>query len=418
MSTAIFHEAFETLLAGKTRLVVLSSHYHFLSRFDKIIVIDDGRVVKCDCYSNVIKEYPQYQVQTNVAAAGAPGSVDIPSPVDSPKTPELSTVVVGVPVPEEGKNLIKREELFQGAVTSSTYVNFFSGATTSMNGYIAATLLMLIFAVCQIFRLAFDMWIGIWSSNNAHKPELLSTQQHPAHTHAFFYHWFILIFFLFVVLCFCRAFVFTLLCLNCSRNLYEKLVSAIFRAPVNLYFDITPVGRILNRFSQDMDAVDTVLPDNFLLNLQNGFFVLCGFAMCIVVTPYFLLLLAPLVYFIAYVQDYFRKTSRELKRLDRASRSPLFSMFGEAVTGLIIIRSYDKYDYIFSATMSRIGHNMRHFYHFWMSNRWLAIRIDFISGVIVWAVSLFAVLAIKYGGSIDPNYVGYVSQAYALIYCI
>ena len=442
VSTAIFHEAFESLLAKKTRLVVLSSHYHFLSHFDKIIVIQDGRMAMCDTYSNVISAFPQYQVHASTSTPGLEqeegqvgvgvgvgeegGNVNIPTTVNTMNTPPLPSLDIATTTPikttqdtntapdahkadgEAGKNLIKKEEVFQGAVTSSTYINFFSGATNNMNGYIAATLLLLLFAVCQVFRLAFDMWIGIWASNNAHRPEMLSTQAQPTHTHEFFYHWFIIIFCIFVVLCFYRAFMFTLLCLNCSRNLYEKLVFAIFHAPVNLYFDITPIGRILNRFSQDLDAVDTLLPDNFLLNLQNGFFVLCGFVMCIVVTPYFILLLAPLIYFIVYVQDYFRKTSRELKRLDRATRSPLFSMFGEAVSGLVIIRSFDKYNYIFDTTMTHIGNNMRHFYHFWMSNRWLAIRVDCISGIVVLGVSLFAVLVIEYGGSIDPNYVGYV----------
>lgn len=224
--------------------------------------------------------------------------------------------------------------------------------------------------------------------------------------------WFIGLFFLFLGLCIIRAQVFIQICLTCSKNLYTRLLYAVFAAPINTYFDITPIGRILNRFSQDLDAVDTILPDNFLQNLQNGFFVLSAFVMCIVVTPYFIILLVPVIYFIMFVQDHFRRSSRELKRLDRVTRSPLFSLFGESLQGLFVIRAFNKVEYTMTQTLLKTNANMKHFFHFWMSNRWLAIRIDCVSGLIFLAVAVASVIVTKYGGNIDPNYVGLVFYIY------
>lgn len=157
---------------------------------------------------------------------------------------------------------------------------------------------------------------------------------------------------------------------------------------------MTPIGRILNRFTQDLDSVDTLLPDSFLLNLQNAFFLLSVFIMCIVVTPYFIILIIPTLIIIFYAQDYFRKSSRELKRLDRSSRSPLFSLFGEAIQGLNVLRAFNKTTYIFEKSIIRIRANMRNCHYLWLSNRWIAIRIDMLSGIVFFAVSVIIIIFI------------------------
>ena len=170
--------------------------------------------------------------------------------------------------------------------------------------------------------------------------------------------------------------------------------------------DVTPVGRILNRFTQDLDAVDTLLPDSFLLNLQNAFFLLSAFAMCVVVTPFFLALVVPAIGAVYLAQDYFRKSSRELKRLDRSSRSPLFSLFGETLQGLNVIRAFGKGDFVLSLSIERIRANMRNCHYLWMTNRWIAVRVDVMSG------SVFFAAAVRSGCARKESVCGVISDSF------
>lgn len=105
------------------------------------------------------------------------------------------------------------------------------------------------------------------------------------------------------------------------------------------FFDTTPMGRVLNRFSSDLYTVDDSLP--FILNiLLASLFNLLG--MLIVISyglPWVLVLLAPLSLFYYRTQDFYRHTSRELKRLCSLTLSPVYSHFSETLTGLGTIRA-------------------------------------------------------------------------------
>ena len=158
---------------------------------------------------------------------------------------------------------------------------------------------------------------------------------------------------------------------------------------------MTPVGRILNRFTQDLDAVDTLLPDSFLLNLQNAFFLLSAFVMCIVVTPYFVILIIPTLGAVYSAQDYFRRSSRELKRLDRSTRSPLFSLFGETLNGLGVIHAYGKTKFVFEKSLNRVQRNMKACYYFWLTQRWLALRVDVLSAGMFFAAAVSIPLTVE-----------------------
>lgn len=105
------------------------------------------------------------------------------------------------------------------------------------------------------------------------------------------------------------------------------------------FFDTTPMGRVLNRFSSDLYSVDDSLP--FILNiLLASLFNLLG--MLVVITyglPWVLVPLLPLALFYHRTQDFYRHTSRELKRLCSLTLSPVYSHFSETLTGLGTIRA-------------------------------------------------------------------------------
>lgn len=91
------------------------------------------------------------------------------------------------------------------------------------------------------------------------------------------------------------------------------------------FFDSTPIGRVINRFSKDLDDIDVQLPAIFEQLLQNLLLIVTSIAVISYAIPFFLVAVPFILVFYIWLVRYFRPTQREAKRLDNLSRSPLFS---------------------------------------------------------------------------------------------
>ena len=107
-----------------------------------------------------------------------------------------------------------------------------------------------------------------------------------------------------------------------SVNFHDTIFTAVLKAPINLFFDVTKTGQIINRFSSDMDHVDVQLPTFGIQFFQNSMYVFAAVVVCAISNVYFVPFLIPigLIYYTS--QYYYRKSSREVKRLEGISRSP------------------------------------------------------------------------------------------------
>ena len=141
-----------------------------------------------------------------------------------------------------------------------------------------------------------------------------------------------------VIFIYVRAAVFLLVSLKCTERLHDNMVIAVLRAPV-LFFDSNPLGRILNRFSEDIGCMDEILPQKFLLSIQLSLLLLTTFTLPIVANPWLLIVFLPVAVLVGFITRYYLKTSRDLKRLEVASRSPVLSHLAETMNGLDTIRT-------------------------------------------------------------------------------
>ncbi|KAJ8418122.1 hypothetical protein AAFF_G00138310 [Aldrovandia affinis] len=197
--------------------------------------------------------------------------------------------------------------------------------------------------------------------------------------------------------------------ISASRILHSRLLSNILRVPM-VFFDTTPSGRVVNRFAKDMFTVDESIPMSFrswlmcLLGVIGTLFVIC------LATPIFIAVIVPLAVIYYFVQRFYVATSRQLRRLDSVSRSPIYSHFSETVAGLSVIRAYGHQDRFLRHNKDTIDENLKSVYPWIVSNRWLAIRLEFLGNLVVFFSALFAVLS---RGSLDSGMVG-LSISYAL----
>jgi ABC-type multidrug transport system fused ATPase/permease subunit len=127
--------------------------------------------------------------------------------------------------------------------------------------------------------------------------------------------------------------------LRASRVLFARLLSVVLQAPTS-FFDTTPLGRIINRFSKDMNTVDQELVQTLRSYLMTLFSVFSTIVVISTITPIFTLCLIPILVFYAIQQAYFTVSYRELKRLDSVARSPIFALLGETLDGVATIRAF------------------------------------------------------------------------------
>ncbi|CAI2349449.1 unnamed protein product [Caenorhabditis sp. 36 PRJEB53466] len=198
--------------------------------------------------------------------------------------------------------------------------------------------------------------------------------------------------------------------LRASYGLHAPLIHSLLRAPIS-FFDTTPIGRIINRLSRDLDVIDK-LQDNIRMCTQTTLNALMILVLISISTPIFLVCAAPLIFIYYFVMVYYIPTSRQLKRLESANRSPILSIIAESIHGASSIRAFDKTDRTTHSLATSVDKFAQCRYLSHMSNRWLATRLELLGNTTVLFASLSATLSTKYFG-LTPGMAG-LSVSYAL----
>lgn len=200
--------------------------------------------------------------------------------------------------------------------------------------------------------------------------------------------------------------------IEASRKLHERMVFAIFRSPM-AFFETTPAGRILNRFSSDIYRIDEVLARTFNMLFNNSAKCLSTVLVISSTTPAFLFVVPPLAALYLYIQRYYLRASRELKRLDSVSKSPIFAHFQESLGGITTIRGYRQEKRFAMENEWRVDANLRAYFPSISANRWLAVRLEFIGSIIILCSAGFAIISVSKGGRLSAGQVG-LAMSYAL----
>lgn len=200
--------------------------------------------------------------------------------------------------------------------------------------------------------------------------------------------------------------------IEASRKLHERMAKAIFRSPMS-FFDTTPAGRILNRFSSDIYKVDEVLARTFNMLFVNV--AKSGFTLAVIsfTTPAFIGVIVPIGAMYLWIQRYYLRSSRELKRLDSVSRSPIYAHFQESLGGISTIRAYRQQQRFLLENEWRVDSNLKAFFPMISANRWLAIRLEFLGAVVILASAGFAIISVTSGSNLSAGMVG-LAMSYAL----
>uniref|UniRef100_A0A3Q3MK45 Multidrug resistance-associated protein 4 n=1 Tax=Labrus bergylta TaxID=56723 RepID=A0A3Q3MK45_9LABR len=176
-----------------------------------------------------------------------------------------------------------------------------------------------------------------------------------------------------------------------AQTLHNSMFNAIIRTPVR-FFDINPIGRILNRFSKDISQMDSTLPITFVdvyqLMLQNIGVV----AVAASVIPHILIPVLPLLLFFLYLRRFYLSTSRDVKRLESTTRSPVYSHLSSSLRGLWTIRALKAEGRLKKAFDTHQDLHSEAWFLFLMTSRWFALRLDSICSIFIMFASFGCIL--------------------------
>nr|XP_006814495.1 PREDICTED: ATP-binding cassette sub-family C member 8-like [Saccoglossus kowalevskii] len=196
-----------------------------------------------------------------------------------------------------------------------------------------------------------------------------------------------------------------------AKRLHIKLLRNIVHAPMRL-FDTTPIGRIMNRLSDDTQTVDQRIWITLYGILTAASISVSTIVVNTVVSPIFLVAAVPLVVTYVLIMRHFLTSARELQRLASISRSPVFAHFSETLGGITTIRAYSIQRRFWKRLCSTVDNNNVALLYMNTANRWVGTRLESIGALIVFAAGLSALLTCILG-ELEPSLVG-LSLAYAI----
>ncbi|XP_055006086.1 ATP-binding cassette sub-family C member 3 isoform X5 [Boleophthalmus pectinirostris] len=258
--------------------------------------------------------------------------------------------------PQEVDKLIQAETTETGKVKVTVYLEYAKAV-----GLALSVIICLLYGCQSAAAIGANVWLSDWTNdaNTNHTQERVNMRVGVYAALGIAQGLFLL-----VNCLLCRAYSMLL----AAKITHRKLLCGVLRAP-QTFFESTPTGRLLNRFSKDVDAIDSHIPENIDIWMRTFWYTLNVLLICCALTPMFLLVIVPLTLLYWWVQRFYVATSRQLKRLESVSRSPIYSHFSETVTGCSVIRAYGRQSAFVLMSDTKVDENQKSYYPGIVSNR-------------------------------------------------
>ncbi|OWM71292.1 hypothetical protein CDL15_Pgr011419 [Punica granatum] len=386
----VFDKCIKGELSKKTRVLV-TNQLHFLSQVDKIILVHEGMVKEEGTFDELSNNGMLFQKLMENAGKmeeyveekeGSSETLDNKTTAAKPTANgvenDLSKSSADTNKPKEAKSvLIKKEERETGVISSKVLIRY----KNALGGLWVVMILFSCYFLTEVLRVSSSTWLSYWTDQG----------DSPSHGPGYYNMIYAFLSFGQVLVALTNSYWLIISSLYAAKRLHDAMLNSILRAPM-VFFHTNPLGRIINRFAKDLGDIDRFVAQFVNMFLGQVSQLLSTFVLIGIVSTMSLWAIMPLLvlFYAAYL--YYQNSAREVKRLDSISRSPVYAQFGEALNGLSAIRAYKAYDRMAEINGKSVDNNIR-FYHVNMSgNRWLAIRLEFIGGLMIWFTATFAVM--------------------------
>ena len=389
VDSKVARDMFENGLKGdllRDKIIVLVTHHlHFARESDYIVVMDEGRIEAQGTFSEIEKKNIDLLNIFNVSSRKS-------SVVSSDQSIEEGE--------EENKNKEivekeKEEKVTEEVTTVSweTYKKYFTTLESHKKNIIV---IVILFITYQILTISFTRFIGLWSLEHSNFVRDFP-DKNPSEFNSKYYMvvaWFLAI--AIYLLSYFKRVRMSHFLLSTNSELHQKMLKTLMRAKV-LFFDINPIGTVLNRFSNDIGTLDK-LNLVTMFDLFDGILNSASLVLTVCIINPVIFLPAIIIIFLLYkAKQYFTKPNILTKKLEIASRSPIFSDVSSTLNGLIIIRVYNSGGRIIREFMDLLYNNSKAFLFMCKTNRLFAVSLDAgVKGMMIMGILIFTWVVFNY----------------------
>ncbi|XP_073071630.1 multidrug resistance-associated protein 1 isoform X5 [Manis javanica] len=403
------------LLKSKTRLLVTHG-IRYLPQVDVIIVMSGGKISEMGSYQELLardgafaeflrtyasSEQEQEEQDSGSAGISGPGKEvkqmengmlvsdtmgkqpqrqlsNSSYSGDASRHHNSATEVQKAGAKEDTWKLMERDKAQTGQVKLSVYWDYMKAI-----GLLLSFLSIFLFLCNHVAALASNYWLSLWTDD----PIVNGTQQRTEVRLSVYGALGILQ----GVTVFGYSMMVSIGGIFASRRLHLDLLHNVLRSPMS-FFERTPSGNLVNRFSKELDTVDSMIPQVIKMFIGSLFSVIGACIIILLATPIAAIIIPPLglIYFL--VQRFYVASSRQLKRLESVSRSPIYSHFNETLLGVSVIRAFEEQERFIHQSDLKVDENQKAYYPSIVANRWLAVRLECVGNCIVLFAALFAVI--------------------------
>eukprot|EP00931_Biecheleriopsis_adriatica_P020416 TRINITY_DN13651_c0_g1_i2.p1 TRINITY_DN13651_c0_g1~~TRINITY_DN13651_c0_g1_i2.p1 ORF type:complete len:1291 (+),score=188.31 TRINITY_DN13651_c0_g1_i2:115-3987(+) len=354
-------EGVQRLTEGRLVICVMASHLHLLKHFDQAVVMDGGSMVACGPVDEVKAAYPELLASDDFTHTKADADkVEVAAVVPSKNEKSAAKLM------KQDKSATENRQLL-------VLAKYLGGTNGSICGCALAATIVIIFGIGQGCRVGSDLMLMEWASGSieAYVPFALAGSL--------------------VCMLAIRVLACTLVAFRATVMLHDGVLWKLLCASVPSFFDVTTSGEICNKLSKDLEGADVQLPEFLLQAVSNSTQLVTIFVLNMIAVPWFGVVLVPMALMFAYLSRRFGHLSRTLKRLEGASRSPIYSSFSETLSGLETIRAWGAQKRFREGHMRRVRHNLRFFHAVNMSEIWVMIRLELLTVFVIGSFSFTAV---------------------------
>lgn len=363
------------LLRDKCR--ILATHQLWvLSRCDRIVWLQDGQIIADDTYEHLMANSADFKqlIANNAQEEDKEKKEKKPDDEDEiedeKKQPKKKK---GGKKP--GAALMQAEEKAVEGVSSQIY----SAYLKASGGLWVAPLVFILLLLTQGANIMTNLWLSYWTAN-----------KYPGLSMGDYVGIYAGLGALQALLMFVFSVSISIFGSEASKVMLHRAMTRVLRAPMS-FFDTTPLGRITNRFSKDVDVMDTNLAESIRFFAITMGMIVSVFALVIAFYYYFAVALVPLLIIFMFSAAFYQSSGRELKRHEAVLRSHVYARFSEAVTGIATIRAYRLQERFSKSVREAIDNQASAYFLTFANQRWLSMRIDAVGIMLVFVVGILVV---------------------------